>query len=99
MTTQPGTAPAGQLRSAAWFGAQGRAGMIYRSWLQSEGFPREVFDGRPVIGIANSWSELTPCNAHLRSVADAAKRGVWPAGRFPPDFPPMSLAKPPLRPT
>lgn len=99
MTTQPGTAPAGQLRSAAWFGAQGRAGMIYRSWLQSEGFPQEVFDGRPVIGIANSWSELTPCNAHLRSVADAVKRGVWQAGGFPLEFPTMSLGEPLMRPT
>ena len=99
MTTESGTAPAGQLRSAAWFGAQGRAGMIYRSWLQSEGFPRDVFDGRPVIGIANSWSELTPCNAHLRSVADAVKRGVWQAGGFPLEFPTMSLGEPLMRPT
>jgi dihydroxy-acid dehydratase len=73
--------------------------MIYRSWLQSEGFPREVFDGRPVIGIANSWSELTPCNAHLRSVADAVKRGVWQAGGFPLEFPTMSLGEPLMRPT
>jgi dihydroxy-acid dehydratase len=73
--------------------------MIYRSWLQSEGFPREVFDGRPVIGIANSWSELTPCNAHLRGVADAVKRGVWQAGGFPLEFPTMSLGEPLMRPT
>jgi dihydroxy-acid dehydratase len=73
--------------------------MIYRSWLQSEGFPREVFDGRPVIGIANSWSELTPCNAHLRSVAEAVKRGVWQAGGFPLEFPTMSLGEPLMRPT
>ncbi|HSZ44368.1 MAG TPA: IlvD/Edd family dehydratase [Streptosporangiaceae bacterium] len=94
-----GTAPAGPLRSASWFGAGGRAGMIYRSWLQSEGFPPEVFDGRPVIGIANSWSELTPCNAHLRGVADAVKRGVWQAGGFPLEFPTMSLGEPLMRPT
>src|SRR5580658_7895930 len=93
-----GTAPAGPLRSASWFGAGGRAGMIYRSWLQSEGFPPEVFDG-PVIGIANSWSELTPCNAHLRGVADAVKRGVWQAGGFPLEFPTMSLGEPLMRPT
>jgi dihydroxy-acid dehydratase len=73
--------------------------MIYRSWLQSEGFPQEVFDGRPVIGIANSWSELTPCNAHLRGVADAVKRGVWQAGGFPLEFPTMSLGEPLMRPT
>ena len=106
MTSGPGTAPAdagtvpaGPLRSASWFGAGGRAGMIYRSWLQSEGFPPEVFDGRPVIGIANSWSELTPCNAHLRGVADAVKRGVWQAGGFPLEFPTMSLGEPLMRPT
>ena len=99
MTAESGTAAAGPLRSTAWFGARGRAGMIYRSWLQSEGFPREVFDGRPVIGIANSWSELTPCNAHLRGVADAVKRGVWQAGGFPLEFPTMSLGEPLMRPT
>jgi dihydroxy-acid dehydratase len=87
------------MRSAAWFSAGGRAGMIYRSWLQSEGFTPEVFDGRPVIGIANSWSELTPCNAHLRGVADAVKRGVWQAGGFPLEFPTMSLGEPLMRPT
>jgi dihydroxy-acid dehydratase len=99
MTAESGTAVNGPLRSTAWFGAGGRAGMIYRSWLQSEGFPREVFDGRPVIGIANSWSELTPCNAHLRGVAEAVKRGVWQAGGFPLEFPTMSLGEPLMRPT
>jgi len=99
MTAESGTAANGPLRSTAWFGAGGRAGMIYRSWLQSEGFPREVFDGRPVIGIANSWSELTPCNAHLRGVAEAVKRGVWQAGGFPLEFPTMSLGEPLMRPT
>jgi dihydroxy-acid dehydratase len=99
MTTEPGTAATGPLRSTAWFAAGGRAGMIYRSWLQSEGFPREVFDGRPVIGIANSWSELTPCNVHLRGVADAVKRGVWQAGGFPLEFPTMSLGETLMRPT
>jgi dihydroxy-acid dehydratase len=99
MTERTSTTRAGSLRSAAWFSAGGRAGMIYRSWLQSEGFTAEVFDGRPVIGIANSWSELTPCNAHLRGVADAVKRGVWQAGGFPLEFPTMSLGEPLMRPT
>lgn len=89
----------GRPRSAAWFAAKGRAGIIYRSWLRAEGFPPEVFDGRPVIGIANSWSELTPCNAHLREVAEAVKRGVWQAGGFPLEFPSMSLGEPLMRPT
>ena len=86
-------------RSGAWFAAEARAGMIYRSWLRAEGFTPEVFDGRPVIGIANSWSELTPCNVHLRAVADAVKRGVWQAGGFPLEFPTMSLGESLMRPT
>ena len=73
--------------------------MIYRTWMRAEGFTPEVFDGRPVIGIANSWSELTPCNSHLRGVADAVKRGVWQAGGFPLEFPTMSLGEPVMRPT
>ena len=96
---QSSAAAAGALRSRAWFSAGGRAGMIYRSWLQAEGFTPEVFDGRPVIGIANSWSELTPCNVHLRGVAEAVKRGVWQAGGFPLEFPTMSLGEPLMRPT
>jgi dihydroxy-acid dehydratase len=96
---QTNAAAAAALRSRAWFSAGGRAGMIYRSWLQAEGFTPEVFDGRPVIGIANSWSELTPCNVHLRGVAEAVKRGVWQAGGFPLEFPTMSLGEPLMRPT
>jgi dihydroxy-acid dehydratase len=89
----------GRSRSGAWFAAEGRPGMLYRSWLRGEGFTPEVFDGRPVIGIANSWSELTPCNVHLRGVAEAVKRGVWQAGGFPLEFPTMSLGEPLMRPT
>jgi len=105
MTAEADAAAAGQgsgraaMRSSAWFGAEGRPGMIYRSWLRAEGFTPEVFDGRPVIGVANSWSELTPCNAHLRGVAEAVKRGVWQAGGFPLEFPTMSLGEPIMRPT
>jgi len=85
------------LRSADWFGEPGRMGAIYRSWVR--GYPPEVFDGRPVIGIANSWSELTPCNAHLRRVADAVKQGVWQAGGFPLEFPTTSIGETLMRPT
>jgi dihydroxy-acid dehydratase len=99
MTGEHDAAQTGELRSRAWFGSRGRAGMIYRSWLRAEGFSPDVFDGRPVIGIANSWSELTPCNVHLRGVADAVKRGVWQAGGFPLEFPTMSLGEPLMRPT
>ncbi len=88
-----------QLRSHQWFAEQGRNGFIHRSWMRNQGFSPEVFDGRPVIGICNTWSELTPCNAHLRRVAEAVKRGVWQAGGFPVEFPVMSLGEPLLRPT
>jgi dihydroxy-acid dehydratase len=87
------------LRSHEWFGEQGRNGFIHRSWMRNQGFSPEVFDGRPVIGICNTWSELTPCNSHLRDVADAVKRGVWQAGGFPVEFPVMSLGETLLRPT
>ncbi|GAB3565056.1 IlvD/Edd family dehydratase [Amycolatopsis endophytica] len=89
----------GQRRSAAWFGATGRAGMIYRSWMRNQGFGAEVFDGRPVIGIATSASELAPCNAHLTRVAEAVKRGVWQAGGFPLEFPTMATGETLMRPT
>ncbi len=73
--------------------------MIYRSWLRNEGFGPEVFDGRPVIGIATTWSELVPCNAHLDRVAEAVKRGVWQAGGFPLEFPVMGTGETLMRPT
>nr|WP_246314542.1 IlvD/Edd family dehydratase [Kineococcus aurantiacus] len=86
-------------RSRAWFGATGRSGMLYRSWLRNQGYGPDVFDGRPVIGIATTWSELSPCNAHLDRVAEAVKRGVWMAGGFPLVFPVMSTGETLIRPT
>src|SRR5918996_1103964 len=87
------------LRSRNWFGRNDLDGFVHRSWLKTEGFSDQVFDGRPVIGIANSWSELTNCNAHLRQVADAVKRGVWSAGGFPLEFPTISLGEVLMKPT
>jgi dihydroxy-acid dehydratase len=87
------------LRSRNWFGRQDLDGFVHRSWLKTEGFSDQVFDGRPVIGIANSWSELTNCNAHLRQVAEAVKRGVWSAGGFPLEFPTISLGEVLMKPT
>ncbi|WP_185949105.1 MULTISPECIES: IlvD/Edd family dehydratase [unclassified Microbispora] len=87
------------LRSQEWFGAEGRNGFIHRSWMRNQGFADDVFDGRPVIGIATTWSELTPCNAHLRDLAEAVKRGVWESGALPLEFPAMSLGEPVMRPT
>jgi dihydroxy-acid dehydratase len=92
MTTQP-------LRSRNWFGRQDLDGFAHRSWLKTEGFSDHVFDGRPVVGVANSWSELTNCNAHLRQVAEAVKRGVWSAGGFPLEFPTISLGEVLMKPT
>jgi L-arabonate dehydrase len=87
------------LRSAEWFGKRDRDGFIHRSWMRAEGFAPDVFDGRPVIGICNSWSELTSCNVHLRRVAESVKRGVWEAGGFPLEFPTISLGETYMRPT
>jgi len=88
-----------KLRSQDWFGRKDKLGFIHRSWMKAEGFPQEVFEGKPVIGICNSWSELTSCNAHLRQVAEAVKRGVWSAGGFPLEFPTISLGEPFMRPS
>lgn len=86
-------------RSQAWFGATGRSGMAHRSWMRNQGFGPDVFDGRPVIGIATTWSELAPCNAHLHRVAEAVKRGVWQAGGFPLEFPALATGESLMRPT
>jgi dihydroxy-acid dehydratase len=86
-------------RSTNWFGKKDKMGFIYRSWMKNQGFPEDLFDGRPVIGICNTWSELTPCNAHLRDIAEAVKRGVYEAGGFPVEFPIMSLGETLLKPT
>ena len=87
------------LRSRAWLGDGGKNGFIARHHLRANGFGTAQFDGRPVIGIANTWSELTPCNAHLRGLAEAVRRGVLQAGGFPLEFPVMSLGEPFMRPT
>ncbi len=86
-------------RSAAWFGKHDKDGFIHRSWMRNQGLPADVFDGRPVVGICNTWSELTPCNAHLRTIADHVKRGVWEAGGLPVEFPVMSTGESNMRPT
>jgi L-arabonate dehydrase len=90
---------AGKLRSSHWFGPRDKDGFIHRSWMKNQGHPDHLFDGRPVIGICNTWSELTPCNAHLREIAEHVKRGVYEAGGFPLEFPVMSLGESNLRPT
>ena len=86
-------------RSQAWFGKTDRDGFMHRSWIKNQGYPHDEFDGRPVIGICNTWSELTPCNGHFRELAEFVKRGVYEAGGFPLEFPVMSLGETQLRPT
>ena len=87
------------LRSQGWFGKKGKDGIIYRSWLRKSGVPDHAFDGRPVIGICNTWSELTPCNSHFRELAEFVKRGVFEAGGYPLEFPVMSLGETQMKPT
>ena len=87
------------LRSQAWFGRQDRDGFAYRSWVKGKGVPHDQFDGRPVIGICNTFSELTPCNSHFRTLAEQVKIGIYEAGGFPLEFPVMSLGETLLRPT
>jgi len=88
-----------KLRSQAWFQGDEYYNFARRAWLRSEGFNKDVFDGKPLIGICNSWSELNNCNAHLRQVAEAVKRGVWAAGGFPLEFPTISLGEMFMKPT
>src|SRR5947199_1940337 len=88
-----------RLRSRDWFGKNDRWGLAHRAWLRAEGFSSRDFQDKPVIGIANSWSELNNCNAHLRQLAEAVKRGVWAAGGFPLEFPTISLGEMLMKPT
>src|SRR3954463_16449435 len=88
-----------KVRSTAWFGGSGKNAFMHRSWMKNEGPPPDMFDGRPVVGICNTWSELTPCNAHLRGIADHVKRGVWESGGLPLEFPVMSTGESNMRPT
>ncbi len=88
-----------KLRSQGWFGKTGKDGFIYRAWMKNQGIPDEEFNGKPVIGICNTWSELTPCNAHFREIAESVKRGVLQAGGFPVEFPVMSLGETLIKPT
>ncbi len=86
-------------RSESWYGMMDKDGFIRRSWMKNQGYPDHAFDGRPVIGICNTWSELTPCNSGLRELAEGVKRGVWDAGGFPVEFPVMSLGETQMKPT
>src|SRR6187397_3181970 len=96
-TTIP--ASTNKLRSRDWFAKDDKMGFVHRSWLRNQGYPDDYFRGKPVIGICNTWSELTPCNGHLRDFAEVVKRGVAEAGGFPMEFPVTSLGETLMRPT
>jgi dihydroxy-acid dehydratase len=98
MTFKPAQWPR-VLRSQKWFGGTSKDAIYHRSWMKNQGLPADLLDGRPVIGICNTWSELTPCNAHLRDLAERVKFGVYEAGGFPVEFPVFSPSESTLRPT
>ncbi len=87
------------LRSREWYGKADKDGFAHRSWMKNQGLPDHVFDGRPIIGICNTWSELNPCNSHFRRIAEHVKRGIWEMGGFPAEFPVFSNSESQLRPT
>src|SRR6476620_7360749 len=99
MADDSSSKPPRKLRSAEWFGRHDRDALVHRSWMKNQGIPHDQFDGRPVIGICNTWSEATPCNAHFRELAEHVRRGVLDAGGFPLEFPVMSLGETLMRPT
>ncbi|OKH87099.1 L-arabinonate dehydratase [Thalassospira sp. TSL5-1] len=88
-----------KLRSQGWFGGTSKDNIYHRSWMKNQGLPADLFDGRPVIGICNTWSQLTPCNAHLRDLAERVKHGIYEAGGLPLEFPVFSPGESTLRPT
>ncbi len=98
MTFKPAKWPR-ELRSQHWFGGTGRDAIYHRGWMKNQGLPHDLFDGRPVIGILNTWSELTPCNAHLNDLAQRVKHGIYEAGGFPVEVPVFSASESAFRPT
>ena len=88
-----------QLRSRYWYGGANKDAFMHRSWIKNQGHPDQMFDGRPVIGICNTWSELTPCNTHFRVLAEHVRNGILEAGGFPLEFPVMSTGETLMRPT
>jgi L-arabonate dehydrase len=88
-----------KLRSQEWYGGTSRDVIYHRGWMKNQGYPHDLFDGRPVIGILNTWSDMTPCNGHLRELAEKVKAGVWEAGGFPLEVPVFSASENTFRPT
>ena len=88
-----------RLRSQEWYGGTSRDAIYHRGWLKNQGYPEDLFDGRPIIGILNTWSDLSPCNGHLRELAEKVKAGVWEAGAVPLEVPVFSASENTYRPT
>ena len=82
-----------KLRSQEWFGGTGKNAIMHRSWMKNQGLPADTFDGRPIIGICNTWSELTPCNAHLRDLAERVKRASTRPAASRSSFPSFPAAR------
>jgi L-arabonate dehydrase len=97
MTFTPAPWPR-KLRSQEWFGGTSKDNIYHRGWMKNQGLPPDLFDGRPVIGILNTWSEFTPCNAHLRDLAERVKHGIYEAGGFPVEVPVFSVSESAFRP-
>ncbi|WFE76834.1 L-arabinonate dehydratase [Roseinatronobacter sp. S2] len=98
MTFTPAKWPR-KLRSQEWFGGTGRDAIYHRGWMKNQGIPHDMFDGRPVIAILNTWSELTPCNAHLADLAQKVRAGIYEAGGLPVEVPAFSASESGFRPT
>lgn len=98
MTFKPASWPR-KLRSQEWYGGTGRDTIYHRGWMKNQGYPHDLFDGRPIIGLLNTWSDLTPCNGHLRELAEKVKAGIWEAGGFPVEVPVFSASENTFRPT
>ncbi|TKW65957.1 MAG: dihydroxy-acid dehydratase [Paracoccus denitrificans] len=98
MTFKPAQWPR-KLRSQEWYGGNSRDTIYHRGWMKNQGYPHDLFDGRPIIGILNTWSDLTPCNGHLRELSEKVKAGVWEAGGFPVEVPVFSASENTFRPT
>lgn len=98
MTFTPAPWPR-RLRSQEWYGGTSRDTIYHRGWMKNQGYPHDLFDGRPIIGILNTWSDLTPCNGHLRELAEKVKAGVWEAGGFPVEVPVFSASENTFRPS
>ena len=98
MTFKPAPWPR-KLRSQEWYGGNSRDTIYHRGWMKNQGYPADLFDGRPIIGILNTWSDLTPCNGHLRELSEKVKAGIWEAGGFPVEVPVFSASENTFRPT